>query len=196
MIHPIRKTILLGMMMAAATLCRAVPSPATLFVYGFSLSFNDSTVYITDIMQLDSAWIDKKTKFLYSRSTYSYQLRNYLIEQGVENPTCTIMFYEKRKKAEKNLVKLKNRYTKRNETYIVKYVAASDFRFEAVSAADEAAAAARATKQEKKDAKNAEKEARAKQKGAQRGMGGRPPRGGQGGPPQGGPPPSDMGGGM
>ncbi|MCD8288782.1 MAG: hypothetical protein LUC26_02565 [Prevotella sp.] len=190
-----RKTILLGLMLAATAVCRAVPSPATLFVYGFSFCFNDSTVYLTDIMQLDSAWIDKKTKFLYSRSTYSYQLRNYLLEQGVENPTCVIMFYEKRKQAEKNIVKLKNRYTKRGVTYIIKYVPASDFQFEAVSAADELAEANRATKEEQKEAKKAEKEARAKQKEMQRGPGGRPPRGGQGGAPQG-PPPGDMGGGM
>ena len=48
-----------------------------LYAFGFSASFNDSIVYFTDIQEIDSAWINEKTKFLISRDNYSYQLKNY-----------------------------------------------------------------------------------------------------------------------
>ena len=48
------------------------------YVFGFASSFNDSTVYFTDIQELDSAWFTSKNKFLIGRENYSYQLRDYL----------------------------------------------------------------------------------------------------------------------
>ncbi|MCD8282571.1 MAG: hypothetical protein LUC22_04885 [Prevotella sp.] len=136
---------------------RAVLTPVTLYVYGFSYSFNDSTVYITDIMRLDSAWVDSRTKFLYSRSSYSFQLKNHLLEQGVNTPTCVISYATTRKKAEKKYVKLKSRYTARGQTFIVKYVPETDFVFSPVSAADDPAAITNNTKEGRKAAKEAAK---------------------------------------
>lgn len=106
-----------------------------LYVYGFSASFNDSTVYMTDIMELDSAWINSKTKFLYGRNSYSSQLKNYLQANGVETPTCIISYAATRKKAEKKYIKLRSKYTdKKKGNYIVKYITSTDFQFEPVSA--------------------------------------------------------------
>ena len=51
--------------------------PKTTYIFGFAQSFNDSTVYITGVQQLDSAYIQGKGKFLVSRENYSYQLRDY-----------------------------------------------------------------------------------------------------------------------
>lgn len=45
------------------------------YVFGFSASFADSTVYFTDIQKLDSTWIDTKSKFLLGREQYSSQLK-------------------------------------------------------------------------------------------------------------------------
>ena len=46
-----------------------------LYVFGIAASFNDSVVYITDIQQVDSAWMATKTKFLLGRNNYSNQLK-------------------------------------------------------------------------------------------------------------------------
>lgn len=48
-----------------------------IYIYGFSASFNDSIIYLTNIQELDSAWIDDKNDFLLNRSDYSYQFKNY-----------------------------------------------------------------------------------------------------------------------
>lgn len=47
------------------------------YICGFATSFNDSTVYFTDIQYMDSTYTDSKTGFLYSRDNYSYQLRGH-----------------------------------------------------------------------------------------------------------------------
>ena len=99
-----------------------------LYVCGFASTFNDSTVYFSDIQQLDNTWTDSKTGFLYSRDNYSYQLREYLQKQGVAHPTCIVMFASTRKKLEKEYVALKKRYTTRGQ-YNVKYVAGNEFAF-------------------------------------------------------------------
>ena len=39
------------------------------YLYGFAASFNDSTVYFTDIQELDSAVVDRGG-FLYGRDSY------------------------------------------------------------------------------------------------------------------------------
>lgn len=178
--------------------CGATWHCVTLYVYGFSMSFNDSTVYFTDIMQLDSAWTDTKTKFVYERDVYASQLKNYMTEQGEKTPTCIMMYSEKRNKVEKQYVKLKNRFSKRGAAFVVKYIPASDFAFSPVSAAEELAASQRMTKEEREAAKAAEKEAAKAKKGARGGGPGHGPGGGPGGEngrPSG-PPPGGPGGGM
>jgi len=106
----------------------AVNELTPVYMFGFVSTFNDSTVYITDIQLVDSAWIDSKTKFLYSRQNYSYQLRQYMQEQGVENATCTVFFSDKRKKIEKRFLKLRKRYTTKGN-FIVKYIEGNSFKF-------------------------------------------------------------------
>ncbi len=195
-----RKTILLSVFFVSLSLpLAAVVYPTPIYIYGFSLSFNDSTVYITDIMTLDSAWIESKNNFLYARSSYAYQLKNHLTDQGVLNPTCVVSYDLKRKKAEKKYVKLKNRYLKKNNFFTVKYVPITDFCFTAVSAALDPSVVTSLTKEGTREQRAADKAA-AKQERAERkaqqmrdrrprygGPGGMP-----GGGPGGGPPPGDV----
>ena len=61
------------------------------YMFGFSASFNDSIIHFTDIQELDSTWLDDKD-FLESRENYSYQLRDYLADRGMEHRTCIICF--------------------------------------------------------------------------------------------------------
>ena len=64
----------------------------TAYIFGFASSFNDSTVYFTDVQKVDSAYFTRKSKFLVSRENYSYQLRDYLEQQGAGKRTCIVMF--------------------------------------------------------------------------------------------------------
>lgn len=181
----------------------AIERPTTLYVYGFSASFNDSTVYLTEIQQLDSAWVNKRTGFLYSRENYSYQLKTYLLNQGVVNPTCIISFAKTRKEIEKKYESLKKRYMKNAGSFIVKTLSPQDFKFEAISAIGDPNVSTddskEALKAEKEAEKKAKKEAKAKmKKNGPKGQGGRPqgpPPGGAGGPGGGMGGPGGMGGG-
>ncbi len=111
---------------------RAALKPKTIYVYGFAASFNDSTVYFTDIQQVDSAYIDSKTKFLYSRENYSYQLRDYLDNIGFKNATCTTSFATTKKEAEKKYLALRKRYLG-GGNYNIHYLKESEFRFQPIS---------------------------------------------------------------
>ena len=71
------------------------------YAFGISASFTDTVVYFTDIQILDSAKVSKEG-FLSHRELYSYQLKNYLEDNQLQqNSTCMIYFSENKKKLEK-----------------------------------------------------------------------------------------------
>lgn len=135
------------------------------YIFGFAASFNDSTVYFTDIQEIDSAWVDDKTHFLHDRDQYSYQLRDYLAEKFEPNRTCITTFALSRKDIEKKYVKMKERYTrekfaKKHGRFDVKYLTTADFRYTAVTPTfidDETPLTKEEQKAQKKAAKEAEK---------------------------------------
>ena len=86
--------------------------PMGAHIFGFATSFNDSTVYLTEIQYVDSAYIGK-SNFLFSRENYSYQLQNYLKSKGIANPTCVTTFAKKQKNIEKKYLKMRKRYEKK-----------------------------------------------------------------------------------
>lgn len=95
---------------------------------GVSASFADSLVFFTDIQYLDSAAVDDKG-FLVSRSSYSFQLKDYLEQkQGEKNRTCFMFFNRKKGKLEKEIQKLKEKYAK-GKTLVIRSVD-TDFKFE------------------------------------------------------------------
>ncbi len=51
---------------------------AKVYMFGFSASFNDSTVYFTDIQAVDAFIENNRAHFLVNREEYSYQLRYYM----------------------------------------------------------------------------------------------------------------------
>lgn len=106
----------------------------SVFIFGFSASFKDSTVYFTDVQEVKDAWIDTKTKFLLGRDNYSYQLKEYFTtKQGSPNRVCMVFFDKKRKAAEKQFVKLRKKYTgKKKGGYLIQYLTEQDFKFEPV----------------------------------------------------------------
>ena len=119
-----------------------------IYAFGFAASFNDSVVYITDIQELDSAWVENKTGFLVGRNNYSLQLKEYLAEKRFEpNRTCIISYATKRKDIEKKYLKLKSKYTKNND-FSFQMLTSADFKF--LSIAPLEVTEQEATKPEKK----------------------------------------------
>ena len=127
-----RSIILFAVLTLSASISFALEKPTKLYVYGFAATFNDSTVYFTNIEEIDTAWVDTKTKFLYSRDNYSYQFRDYLKSQGIAHPTCITGYATSRKEAEKKYTALKHRYTSKG-AYNIKYVTESEFHYNSIS---------------------------------------------------------------
>lgn len=177
----IAASLLLGM----ATTTKAADSQVKpIYIFGFSASFNDSTVYFTDIQRMDSAWIEKKTNFLLGRENFSYQLRDYLSESMAQpHRTCIVIYGFSQKDINKKLAELKKKYiSKDKQTYDVKYLTAEDFSFKYVdmSPAEEEVAPQPKAPKDKKDKKDNKDKKRPEGKGPA----GMPPGGmGQGRPP-------------
>lgn len=106
----------------------AVQKNVPLYICGLATSFNDSTVYFTEIQKIDSAYVDNKTGFLYSRDSYSYQLREHIQRKGVAHPTCITVFAKKRKDIDKKYATLKKRYATKGR-YDVKYISQEEFTY-------------------------------------------------------------------
>ena len=102
-----------------------------IYAFGFAASFNDSTVYFTQIHEVDSVWINEKNKFLLNRGDYSLQLKSYFDAKGMPHRTCIISYELKRKDLEKRYEKMKAKYLKKGN-YKIEYIDPKDFRFEAV----------------------------------------------------------------
>lgn len=97
-----------------------------LYAVGVATSFNDSIAYCTEMQVLNDAELDRK-RYLHRRSGYSFQLRDYLVDQGKQDYTCIILFNAKKAKLEKELVKVKNRFSKDNIKLIE--IKESEFKF-------------------------------------------------------------------
>lgn len=100
------------------------------YLFGFAASFNDSTVYITDIQELQDIKLQAKTNFLPNRSHYSYQLADYLKQQGATTPTCITSYSKDRAKLEKKLAKIKKKYSQqKNIIYNIKTISQQEFTY-------------------------------------------------------------------
>jgi hypothetical protein len=129
------------MLLTILTTLLAIPAEAKyvkcdhLYMIGFSASFKDSIIYVTDIQDVQGAWVDSKTKFLKNRDQYSYQLREHLSEQyKLPERICLVLFATKKKKAEKLYMKLMKKY---KTGYDVKYLSGEQFKFEAIDTGEE-----------------------------------------------------------
>lgn len=104
------------------------------YMTGVSASFTDSLVYFTGIQYIDSAAIGTNGLLL-DRSMYSMQLKDYIEQnQNGKNRTCFIYYNQKKKKLQKEVSKLKQRYQK-NKSILVLDVN-PDFKFEKAGIAE------------------------------------------------------------
>ena len=106
-----------------------------MYAFGFSASFNDSTVYFTEIQSIDSAWVDS-SNFLMDRQEYSSQLKNYFTGIGESNRTCVIFYAKTEKDIMKKYLSLRKRYEnpkKGRPRFRVVNVMKDAFRFQSVT---------------------------------------------------------------
>ena len=122
--------LLLADLIMATTVSAKMLKTSHMYMFGFSASFKDSVIYVTDIQDVQGAWIEKKSKFLMGRDQYSEQLKTHLSEQlQQKNRVCVVFFHKSKKKAEKKYLKLMKKY---KTGYDVRYLNATEFRFEVV----------------------------------------------------------------
>lgn len=109
------------------------------YMFGFAASFNDSTVYFTDIQEITDAYMAEKTKFLVNRDEYSYQFRNYLQGEGKQYPTCITSYAYNRKDIVKKYEKLRKKYmdNKNKGRYIIVNIDSKQFTYKPVSPDEE-----------------------------------------------------------
>jgi hypothetical protein len=126
----LRYILLLAVTLLTVEASAKIEMTNNIYMFGFSASFKDSVVYTTDIQNVEGLWIDTKSKFLLNRDEYSHQLKVYLTEKlKQENRICMVFFYDKKKKAEKEFLKLMKKYKK---GYEVRHVSAAEFKFEPI----------------------------------------------------------------
>lgn len=100
------------------------------YVFGVGSNFNDSTIYVTEIAEISSMKLQKKTKFLPYRSVFSLQLREHIESSYSKvNETCCMFYADKRKKLAKRFYKLKKRYLDEGNWQIV-MIGQDQFKFE------------------------------------------------------------------
>lgn len=114
--------------MLLPSLMFAAQKNVPLYVCGLATSFNDSTVYFTEIQKIDSAYVDSKTGFLYGRDSYSYQLREQMQKHGLSHATCITFFAKDKKDIDKKYAAFKKRYATKGR-YNVKYLTTAEFNF-------------------------------------------------------------------
>jgi hypothetical protein len=134
------KLTLLALLMTLATAVDAKQVKAPhVYMFGFSGSFTDSLIYLTDIQDVQQVWVDTKTKFLLGRDNYSYQLKNYLSENLQQpNRVCVVFFAKSKKKAEKMYVKLRKKYLNNPKaSYDIRYISEQEFKFEPIDISEE-----------------------------------------------------------
>lgn len=125
------KNILLFALILTVSSIEAKPLKTnSVYMFGFSASFKDSVIYVTDIQNVQEAWIETKNEFLLGRDQYSYQLKTYLADSlSQPDRACLVIFALKKKKAEKMYLKLMKKYKK---GYEVRYLNAREFKFDAI----------------------------------------------------------------
>ena len=126
--------IILTMLMGITTTMSAKDGYKAMKVYmfGVSISFNDSIVNFTDIQAVDVYIANDKPHFLLNREDYSYQLRYYIERiQANNHPTCLVVYGKTEKEAMKKYLKMQARYTKKaKKTYVINAIPSTQFKFQ------------------------------------------------------------------
>lgn len=89
---------------------------APIYIFGYALSPTDSTVYVTEIQRIDTAYIERNSKAMMARTMYSYQLQKFLSDTyGLKGAICNIFFSENRNKLDKKYDRVISRARNAND---------------------------------------------------------------------------------
>lgn len=95
--------------------------PGHVYVCGCSFEFGDSVVYFSEIMEVDSITVTKKSKFLPYRSDFSQQFKDKLEgpEYNLKNQTSSVIFASKKEDVQKAVNKMKKMYLLKSHVSLV-----------------------------------------------------------------------------
>lgn len=80
------------------------------YLFGVSYSYNDSTVYFTEIIPMEGIELESYSRILPNRQHYAYELKDYMnFKEGKPGRISSIYFSKKRTK----LLKVENKVKKR-----------------------------------------------------------------------------------
>ena len=104
-----------------------IEEPVRVYLYGVSLNFNDSLVYMTDVQYFDSVKIGKDGS-LPNYANYSQQMKIFLESTlGESNQTCAVIYSDNKKKLEKRYVKMRKKFQADKEKVLMKLGSAFSF---------------------------------------------------------------------
>ena len=108
--------LLLLLIFCAPAFAAKKKKPCSVYVMGVSYCFTDSTVYFTEIQQMDSiVFGEGGYDFLPARQHYSYELSDYMAEkEGMPARTSALLYSKKLSKLQKKEAKLKKTLLKKN----------------------------------------------------------------------------------
>lgn len=120
--------VLLSSFMAPKDKKDKADEPRRVYMYGVSIDFNDSIVYITDVQHLDDILINKDGS-LFNYAYYSLQLKTYLEGTlGEMNQTCAVIYSDKKKKLESRYLKTCKKYQS-DKAALVRMIGTDSFMF-------------------------------------------------------------------
>lgn len=120
--------VLLSSFMAPEETRLKADEPKRVYMYGVSIDFNDSVVYMTDVQHLDSIIINKDAS-IQNHAYYSMQMKVYLEGTlGETNQTCAVIYSDNKKKLEKRYLKMRKKYQADKNT-LLKQIGADSFMF-------------------------------------------------------------------
>lgn len=110
--------IFLLLVVAMVGAVQAKGNNGVVYIFGASFSVTDSTVYFTEIQQLDGIALEGGR--LPHRHYYSYELKDYMsYRENLPGRTSVIYFSKKRSQLEKKEMKIKERLIERERKNVV-----------------------------------------------------------------------------
>lgn len=122
---------LLAMMMlvSSASELYAKVEQKPIYICGYAVNFADSTVYLTEIQCIDTAYVESKNGFLMDRNQYSAQLQFHMNKHsGGKNYTCMVLFDKKLARLQKRVAKVRKHNEKDTSTRLM-VIPADEFQF-------------------------------------------------------------------
>ncbi|MGN0233573.1 MAG: hypothetical protein ACI4B5_04005 [Bacteroidaceae bacterium] len=124
--------VLLSMMLIlvpSVSMLHAKVEQRPIYICGYAVNFADSTVCLTEIQCIDTAYVESKNGFLMDRNQYSSQLQFYMSKRsGGKNYTCMVLFDKKQTRLQKRMAKVRSHNEKDPAVHLVT-IAGSEFQF-------------------------------------------------------------------